>query len=945
MLPVLLILAVPAAADPGVASDGSTAVAAGLDDAALLAGLSQAVRSETLDNGLRVIIAEDHRAPVFALQLQAAGGASLDLAPPGGCPARPGLAHLVEHLLFAGSPAAPAGDYDALLSAVGAENNAWTEQDAMALHLVGPVEALDLALALEADRMAALDRDSVAERLPVELAVVERERAIARDTPGGRDGDALRALIFPAAHPYAAGIDGTEATLASTSVDDVIAFHAAAWAPGNVVLSLVGDLDPDDALARVRAAFAPVPARPGPALPAVPASPALAVPGGHAAVHFDNVDSTSVYSAWPLPPTGDADAAALDLLTDVLADRQHGRLSGDIRRGRLEGAESWTWHGRLGSFLVLETRASDRPADAQRRDHDRLFARLSRHPADATELSRAKARWRSWAARALQDPEERAEILAGCLREHDDPDCFSAHVADHLAVTPDDVAAAARRWLAPDDRDLLVVTSTSESELPTLDLDLFGTVPPSPPLTLASPAPIDRPLPDVPTPSPWAPPEPALLSLSDGTPVWLLERPEVPLVRIAVSLRRGVLQADDPLSLIQAGALLDEGSAALSATRFQDALADLGAEASLGVGMARAWAEVEVPTGGEAAALPLVVDALVKPRFPARRFRQQRRRAARDAADAWLIPGTLHAMAVQRALYPADHPLGRVFSEQEQRHVRRRQLRRAWREELALGSPAVAVAGDTTPERILPVLERALATLPARGEAPEPLPSLPAPPPGPRTLLVDVPGLERVFVSALLTVPEAFSPEQPALELLHRALSAEYDSRLSRLLREQTGWTYGVHGLLRVWPGHGVMEIRFAVDPSVLPDALAAVRDEIAAVAAEPPRGEELRRARAALRRDAALRQLRLSRSTHQLAVLQGWGGPPDEDRRLLAATGAMSAADLDPVAALLDPDGLVWVLTGDRDAVEPLLDDSGWPLTAIRSARAIVDGDPPLPL
>ncbi|RME20754.1 MAG: insulinase family protein [Deltaproteobacteria bacterium] len=202
-----------------------------------------------------------------------------------------------------------------------------------------------------------------------------------------------------------------------------------------------------------------------------------------------------------------------------------------------------------------------------------------------------------------------------------------------------------------------------------------------------------------------------------------------------------------------------------------------------------------------------------------------------------------------------------------------------------------------------------------------------------------------MFVSALLTVPEAFSPEQPALELLHRALSAEYDSRLSRLLREERGWTYGVHGLLRLWPGHGVMEIRFAVDPAVLPEALAAVQGELRSVATAPLDGGELEQARAALRREVVLRQLRLSRCAHQLAVMQAWGGAPDEDRRLLSAAAALTPGDVQRVAADLQAAGVVWVLTGDRDAVEPRLDDSGWPLTAIRSARAIVDGDPPLPL
>ncbi len=940
------------------------------DDQALLDGLHLPVREETLDNGLRVVVSPDHRAPVFALHIQTAAGAANDLAPPGGGPARPGLAHLVEHLLFAGSPRAPHGAYDALLSAAGGENNAWTEHDAMAVHMVAPVEALDLALALEADRLAALDRESVAARLDVERAVVERERAIDRDSPGGLDLAALRAALYPPGHPDAGSVAGSASALAEVTVDEVLAFHAGAWAPGNAVLVLVGDVDPDDALARIRAHFAPVPARPATPAPdgtedrSGSSQPLPEPVVGERALHLDDVDAVSLFAAWPLPTAEHPDAPALALLADVLAMRRHGRLGRRVERGRLDRAEAWTAHDRRGGRFVLRT-SDERPAPRQLREVDRALAGLAQDPPTAAELERSKARWRSWAARALEDPQERAEILAGCVLERGRADCFADHVARHLSVTGDALPDVAARWLQPDRRLLLSVTSPGHAdqalpdstlvqlddalEAPAAVLSVDSPAPVQPPDFGVDPdplAPAAAPLPVPGPPAPWTPPTPRLLQLDSGVPVWFLPRPEVPLVRIAISLRRGLLHAADPLALLHAGALLDEGTRTRDALAWADALDAVGAQAMLGAGMARGQGEVEAPVGEEAQALALLVEALTQPAMPRRAFRRVRKQAVQAADDAWLIPGTLHAMAVQRALYPADHPLGRVWQARDHRRVRRAQLRRAWREELALGSPAVVVVGDTTEERLLPMLETALADLPAVGEPPDPLPRLAPPAPGPRRLLVDMPGLERVFVSVLLPVPGAFSPREAELELLHRALSAEFDSRMSRLLRETHGWTYGVHGLLRVWPGHGVMEIRFAVPREVLPDALAAVEAELERVVAEPPADQERLSAFGALRRELALRQLRLSRATHNLAVLQGWEGQPDHDARLLAAAAELTDEALaGAVRSLLDPATAVWVMTGDRASIEPMLDDAGVPLDAVRTAPAIVDGTPPLPL
>lgn len=424
-------------------------------DQALVAQLRLPYQQEVLDNGLRLVVQQDPRAPLVASHLLLPLGAAADRGGPGWTDL-PGLAHLCEHLLYAGSPGAPEGGYDAMLAAAGGENNAWTEHHGLALHAVVPVEALDLLLWLEADRLQALDPPSVAARLDTERAVVAQERALDLERPGGLDGAALRALLYPADHPERWPVLGTPAALEAVTTAEVLAFHRAALAPEGAVLVLVGDLEPDDAVARVRDGLGRVAPRPRPPQP--PPPPAPLVPGR--GLHLDDVAGTTLVAAWPLPPPDHPDAPAVDLLADLLGQQRHGHLGGLRARGRLERAAAWVELTPQGGRLVVELGARRGPATRLLRHLDAALAEVQRGPPPSPpEVERLRARWRSWAARVLLSPPDRAEVLAACTQEHGDPGCFPDHLARHLAVDGPAIQAAARQWLAEDRRALLTVVS------------------------------------------------------------------------------------------------------------------------------------------------------------------------------------------------------------------------------------------------------------------------------------------------------------------------------------------------------------------------------------------------------------------------------------------------------------------------------------------------------
>jgi len=435
---------------PGVAHAAALSPA----DQALVDGLALPLHVATLKNGLRVVVQPDHRAPVLTVHLQVPFGSSRDTGQPG-WPDRPGLAHLVEHLLYAGSPRAPDGAYDALLSAVGGENNAWTEPYAMAVHATVPVEAMGLLLALEADRMAGLDADSVTAKIDSERRVVERERAIDLDTPGGLDSAARRALLYPRGQGQHWPVLGTPAAVGQVQVGDILAFQGAAFAPGQSVLVLVGDVDPVAAMDAVADSLGAVPPRPV-ALPQVLAEPPTLPISG---LYLDDVAGTTLYAIYPLPPDAAPERPAADLLADWFGLQRQGCLGRMLQRGRLDRLTAWTEPEPGGGRLVIELDAPRGPARRLVAKLDQAVADLVDHAPDQAELERVRARWRAWAARVQEDPVDRAEILARCVLEDGDAACFPGHVAAHLAVDGPQLSAAARDWLSPQRRALLVVTA------------------------------------------------------------------------------------------------------------------------------------------------------------------------------------------------------------------------------------------------------------------------------------------------------------------------------------------------------------------------------------------------------------------------------------------------------------------------------------------------------
>ncbi len=270
----------------------------------------------TLANGLDVLLHEDHRCPIVAVNVWYHVGSKNER------PGHTGFAHLFEHLMFEGSEHHDSGFFQPL-QAAGASLNGSTSADRTNYWEVVPAGALELALWMESDRMGYLLPALTAQKFSNQRDVVLNERRQNYENrPYGLASMAMLAALFPPDHPYHWTTIGEVADLQAASLDEVHQFFRRYYHPANASIALAGDIDPEAALALVRAYFEPIEA--GAAVEPVRASAAL--DGERRILLEDRVELPRLYLSWLTPPMFADGDAELDLATDLLANGKTSRL-------------------------------------------------------------------------------------------------------------------------------------------------------------------------------------------------------------------------------------------------------------------------------------------------------------------------------------------------------------------------------------------------------------------------------------------------------------------------------------------------------------------------------------------------------------------------------------------------------------------------------------------
>jgi predicted Zn-dependent peptidase len=393
---------------------------------------------ERLPNGLRLIIAEDHLVPVAAINLWYNVGSKHEVA------GKTGFAHLFEHVMFEGSAHVGKTEHMALVQAAGGVMNGTTWLDRTNYFETMPSHQVELALWLEADRMGTLLDALSQENLDNQRAVVKNEKRQSYDNrPYGSWVERVLAAVFPADHPYHHPTIGSMADLDAASLDDVSAFFRLHYAPNNAVVTVAGDVEPDQVRGWVARYFGGIPANPNlPAhLPDMSLPPTL---GRETRVVIpDRVPLPRIFWAFRAPVYGDTRLDALDIAGQILAggkgSRLHRRL---VREERLAQDVAFFTMGCIGGASLSAGWATARPGV----DLERLEAvyweeleRIASEPVSADELERARALTEADELGALMRVDERADRLSMYATLFDDPGLINRILPRYLAVTAEDI--------------------------------------------------------------------------------------------------------------------------------------------------------------------------------------------------------------------------------------------------------------------------------------------------------------------------------------------------------------------------------------------------------------------------------------------------------------------------------------------------------------------------
>jgi zinc protease len=449
-MPRFLALALLAASAP-FASDAAAAPPASPPQ------LTLAVEKSRLDNGLELILHEDHRTPIVTVNLWYHVGSKDE--PKG----KNGFAHLFEHVMFQGSKHVPEDTYFLDLERVGATDiNGTTAQDRTNYFETVPKSQLELALWLESDRMGfLLDHVDQATFTGQRDVVKNERRQNYENAPYGLVSQFMAAALYPEGHPYHLLTIGTPEDLDAATLDDVKAFFRTWYVPNNATLVVAGDIDKDKVRSLVEKYFGPIPSGTVPDRSKWDDPPPVTLAGQKVLAIDAGVELPRVYMAWPTPPEYRPGDGELDLVAEVLTagktSRLYKRLVYDLQIAQDVSAHQSS--NQLGSqFSITATAQPKHTADELTKAIDEELTKLAAGGITDAELARVKTGIVSGAVFELERDASRANKINNYNQLTHDPAYLPKDLARYAQATTGDVVAAARRWLPLDKRVVAVVT-------------------------------------------------------------------------------------------------------------------------------------------------------------------------------------------------------------------------------------------------------------------------------------------------------------------------------------------------------------------------------------------------------------------------------------------------------------------------------------------------------
>ena len=854
-----------------------------------------------LDNGLTVIVHEDHKAPIVAINTWYHVGSKNER------PGKTGFAHLFEHLMFGGSEHSQGRYIDAMERVGATDLNGTTNPDRTNYFQNVPTSAVDLTLWMESDRMGHLLGSLDQKTLDLQRGVVQNEKRQGENQPYGVTRQLLTQNTYPAGHPYSWTTIGDMADLDAASMKDVQEWFKTYYGPSNVVLVIAGDIDVKTAREKVTKYYGDIPSGPPVAHQQVWVAK---MAGTHRQVVQDRVPQARIYKVWNVPEYGSADADYLDLVSDCLSNGKSSRFYKRLVYEDQIATEAVAYVDLReigGQFTIRGTVRPGQSVAQVEKELDEELARFLKDGPTAEEMQRIKVQYEAEFIRGIERIGGfggKSDRLAMSRVFRGSPDAYKISLKRVQAATAEDLRAAAQRWLS----DGVYV----------LEVDPFPDY-----KTASTGADRSKP-PDTGTPPELRLPKLQRATLSNGLKVILAERHEVPLVNFTLASDAGFASdaSTIPGTANLAMQVLTDGTRTRNALQISDELELLGATSRGYSNLDLSFVSLSTLTSKLDPSLDLFADVVLHPSYPENEVKREQKLVLAGIEREQNTPATLALRILPGLLYGAGHPYGNPLTgsgtKESVAKLTREDLVKFHDTWIGPGNSTLIVVGDTTLKEVTPKLEKLFAgwksaSAPAKKVNTVPVAAKSA------VYLIDKPGaLQSVIIAGVVAPPRA-NPQEIAIEAMNDNLGGNFGSRLNMNLREDKHWSYGVGTRIRDARSQRPFYAVAPVQTDKTKESLVEINKEFRGIIGDRPISSD------ELAKIQANETLKLPGSRETLDALGQsivdmvqFGLPDDYYDTYAGKVRALKTGDVNQAAKeVVRPDNLIWIVVGDRAKIE----------------------------
>ncbi|WP_228236512.1 M16 family metallopeptidase [Allomuricauda sp. M10] len=863
----------------------------------------------TLKNGLTLLVYEDHKAPIAAVNVWYHVGSKNEK------PGKSGFAHLFEHLMFNGSENYNTDYFQALESIGGTDLNGTTNSDRTNYFQNVPVSALDQVLFLESDRMGHLLGAIDQARLDEQRGVVQNEKRQGENQPYGKQWDYLTKAMYPKGHPYSWTVIGEMEDLNAASLEDVQDWFKTYYGPANAVVAVAGDVNAEEILQKVTAYFGDIPS--GPTLERQEVNIPNKVYDSRQ-VYEDRVPETRVLFAWNSPEFGSKEDLYFDLISSILTSGKNSRLYQKFiyKDQSASAAVSFQSSSEIASEFItwLNVKPGQDASKLEQELWEEIDKFIKEGPTEE-ELKRVKA---SYFANFIKGLERIggfggvSDILASNETYHGDASYYKTQLKYIEQATAEDLKKTAAKWLTKG-KHILICNPFPEYAV--------------------EPSTIDRSkLPALAEQKSSKFPDLQRTQLSNGLNVVLAQRKGVPTVVINLVTDAGYKTdyLSTPGTAKLAMNLMDEGTKDKTSLEINAQLQLLGASLSTFSSQDESNVYMTTLKPSLDASLDLFLDVVLNPVFPEKEFERLQSEQINDIKKEKSQPITMALRAMNKYMYGDDHPYSSPYTgtgyEDGVAKLTRNDVVDFYNTWFKPNNSTIIVTGDVEMSELKSKLEKTLGKW-KKGDVPKIVFNQPQTSTKNTLYLMNRPESQQSVILAGHLTEKYGDVSEVALEQMVNILGGDFTSRINMNLREDKHWSYGAGGFVM-----GSKEVRpFIVYAPVQTDKTAEsvteIRKEISEfTSTRPATKEELEK----VKTNQVLKlpgQWETNSSVNSsVRNLIRYNLPDDYYQKYDQNVRTLSVDDIRKVSnQVVKPEKMNWFMVGDRAEIISKLDELGF--------------------